>query len=75
MIMAEEKREEFQLEEAFGKIEALLSKLTDRNVSLEESFALYQEGVKLLKRCNEQIDHVEKQMLLIDEEGQTHEFS
>ena len=38
MIMAEEKREEFQLEEAFGKIEALLSKLTDRNVSLEESF-------------------------------------
>ena len=69
MIMAEEKRE------AFGKIEALLSKLTDRNVSLEESFSLYQEGVKLLKLCNDQIDHVEKQMLLIDEEGQTHEFS
>ena len=66
MIMAEEK---------FGKIEALLSKLTDRNVSLEESFSFYQEGVKLLKLCNDQIDHVEKQMLLIDEEGQTHEFS
>lgn len=73
--MAEEKKEEFRLEEAFGKIEELLGKLNDRDVSLEESFALYQEGMKLLKQCNEKIDRVEKQMLLIDEEGSIHEFS
>lgn len=44
-------------------------------MTLEESFGLYQEGMGLLKLCNENIDHVEKQMLQIDEEGQTHEFS
>ena len=44
-------------------------------MSLEESFSLYQEGMKLLKQCNDKIDHVEKQMLQIDEEGQIHEFS
>lgn len=66
---------EIRLEEAFGKIEELLGKLGDKEVSLEESFALYQEGMKLLKLCNDQIDHVEKQMLQIDEEGQTHAFS
>lgn len=68
-------QEQFRLEEAFDRIEALLEKLQDKNVTLEESFGLYQEGMGLLKLCNENIDHVEKQMLQIDEEGQTHEFS
>ena len=67
--------EQFRLEEAFDRIEALLEKLQDKDVTLEESFGLYQEGMGLLKLCNENIDHVEKQMLQIDEEGQTHEFS
>ena len=68
-------QEQFRLEEAFDRIEALLEKLQDKDMTLEESFGLYQEGMGLLKLCNENIDHVEKQMLQIDEEGQTHEFS
>ena len=68
-------QEQFRLEEAFDRIEALLEKLQDKDVTLEESFGLYQEGMGLLKLRNENIDHVEKQMLQIDEEGQTHEFS
>ena len=68
-------QEQFRLEEAFDRIEALLEKLQDKDVTLEESFGLYQEGMVLLKLCNENIDHVEKQMLQIDEEGQIHEFS
>ena len=68
-------QEQFRLEEAFDRIEALLEKLQDKDVTLEESFGLYQEGMGLLKLCNENIDHVEKQMLQIDEKGQTHEFS
>lgn len=70
-----ENKEEFRLEEAFGTIEVLLEKLGDREVSLEESFRLYQEGMQLLKQCNDKIDRVEKQMLQIDEEGQIREFS
>lgn len=70
-----EKEEEFHLEQAFDQIEELVNRLGDREVSLEDSFTLYQEGMKLLKRCSEKIDRVEKQMLLIDEEGETHEFS
>ena len=68
-------QEQFRLEEAFDRIVALLEKLQDKDVTLEESFGLYQEGMGLLKLCNENIDHVEKQMLQIDEEGQIHEFS
>ena len=67
--------EPFRLETAFDQIEQLLQKLQEGEVSLEESFRLYEQGLKLLQKCNENIDHVEKQMLQIDEEGHTHEFS
>lgn len=75
MIMTEEKKEEFRLEKAFGEIEEILEKLGDRDVSLEDSFVLYRQGMELLKQCNERIDRVEKQMLQLDEEGQIHDFS
>ncbi len=71
----EEKKEKFQLEAAFDRVEEVLEKLGDQDVSLEESFTLYREGMQLLKQCNEQIDRVEKQMLEIDEEGNTSGFS
>ena len=67
--------EPFRLETAFDQIEQLLQTLQEGEVSLEESFRLYEQGMKLLQKCNENIDHVEKQMLQIDEEGHTHEFS
>ena len=67
--------EPFRLETSFDQIEQLLQKLQEGEVSLEESFRLYEQGMKLLQKCNENIDHVEKQMLQIDEEGHTHEFS
>lgn len=44
-----EKKETFSLEEGLEKIERLLERLTDREVTLEESFRLYQEGMELLK--------------------------
>lgn len=74
--MAEEKKDkEFRLEEAFEQIEKILERSGDKDVSLEESFTLYQEGMRLLQLCSAQIDRVEKNMLLIDEEGGLHEFS
>jgi exodeoxyribonuclease VII small subunit len=35
-------------------------------VSLEDSFALYKEGIELIKECNEKIEKVEKQIKLIE---------
>ena len=66
---------ELKLEEALDRIDALLNQMGVKDVSLEETFRLYQEGMRLLKNCREQIDRVEKQMIQIDEEGQIHEFS
>ena len=48
--------------------------MNTKEVSLDDSFALYTEGTKLLKYCNEQLDTVEKKMLVLSEEGELHEF-
>ena len=62
------------LEKAFEELEVIIEKMNDREVSLDDSFALYTEGTKLSKYCNEQLDMVEKKMLVLSEEGELHEF-
>ena len=48
--------------------------LEDENISLEESFTVYQKGMELLKYCNESIDKVEKKVLVLNGEGKLDEF-
>ena len=62
------------LEEAFTRIESILTQMEEPEISLEESFRLYHQGMDMLKACNSKIDKVEKKMLLLDEEGEEHEF-
>ena len=66
--------EEQTLEELFGKLDEIVAGLEDSSVSLEDSFKAYEEGVTLLKLCNEKIDRVEKQVLVLNEEGGLDEF-
>ena len=75
--MAEKKGqslEEQSLEEIFSDLEQTIKKMEEGEISLEESFQLYQQGMDMLKACNSKIDKVEKKMLLLDEEGEEHEF-
>ena len=44
-------KKEKTLEEAFAQLDEMLEKLSDKDVSLEESFKVYTEGTKLLKYC------------------------
>ena len=50
------------LEEVLGEVEAIIQRMQRRDISLEESFALYQEGMEGLKVCNE------KKLILLNEE-------
>ena len=62
------------LETVFKELDEVVKKLEGENVSLEESFQLYHKGMDLLKVCNEKIDTVEKKMMILDENGEQHEF-
>ena len=70
----QEMQEGFQLEEAFEKLEKTVAALEREDISLEESFRIYQEGMELLKKCNLEIDQVEKKVLVLNEDGESHEF-
>lgn len=65
---------QISLEESFNKIDEIISSLEDPKVSLEDSFKLYNEGLKLVKTCNSQIDKVEKQIIILNQEGNTDEL-
>ena len=75
--MAEKKEQSLEdqsLEEIFSDLEQTIKEMEDGEISLEESFRLYHQGMDILKACNSNIDKVEKKMLLLDEEGEEHEF-
>jgi exodeoxyribonuclease VII small subunit len=65
---------ELTIEQTFEKLEDTIAKLQEEDVSLEDSFKLYKEGMKLIKSCNDKIDKVEKQVLKLNENGDLDEF-
>lgn len=65
---------ELTLDETFERLEAAIGKLEQEDISLEESFRIYKEGMKLIQSCNEKIDKVEKEVLKLNEDGNLEEF-
>jgi len=60
-----ERKQEQSIEETFARLDELLEKLEASDTSLEESFACYEAGMKLVKACSDKIDKVEKQMMIL----------
>lgn len=67
-------KKEVPLEEAFDKIEELLEALESDEITLEDSFRYYEQGMKLIKYCNATIDKVEKKVQKLSEKGELDEF-
>lgn len=65
---------ELTLEQMFEKLEEAIEKLEREDISLEDSFKIYREGMKLIQTCNEKIDKVEKEVLKLSENGELNEF-
>ncbi|MDD3142109.1 MAG: exodeoxyribonuclease VII small subunit [Lachnospiraceae bacterium] len=62
------------IEDIFIALEEVMSQLERADISLEESFRLYRQGMDMLKLCNEKIDTVEKKVMMLDDSGESHEF-
>lgn len=65
---------ELTLEQMFEKLEESIQKLELEDISLEDSFKIYREGMKLIQTCNDKIDKVEKEVLKLSENGELDEF-
>ena len=62
------------VEEAFTKIEEKIQALEKEDISLDDSFKEYQEGMVLLKQCHEMIENVEKKVQKIAIDGSLEDF-
>ncbi len=67
-------QDQLTIEEAFSQLEQLVARLEGGEASLEQSFALYQEGMKLAQLCGQKIDRIEKQLIMVDESEETNGF-
>lgn len=62
--MAEQK-----FEEAYGKLEAIVKRLEEGNLSLEEALKAFEEGVRLARLCSRKLDEAEKKVEILLKES------
>ena len=67
-------KENRTLEELFQELDGMMRQMEEPGLSLEQAFSLYHRGIELLKSCNDKIDTVEKQIQILEENGECHEF-
>lgn len=67
--MAEQEKD-LTIDQCFEQIEELINKLESDDISLEQSFEMYNKGINLVKECNDKIDTVEKKIKIIESENQ-----
>jgi exodeoxyribonuclease VII small subunit len=69
--MSRESMAKEKFEEALSKLEGIVERLEQGDISLEESLKLFEEGVRLSRFCSQKLDEAEKkvEILLKDDEG------
>ena len=65
---------DFSLEQSFEELEKMVAALEDENITLEDSFKLYKDGMELIEKCASSIDSVEKKVMVLNENGGLDEF-
>lgn len=53
----------FVFEDALKRIEEIVNSLEKGEVTLRESMALFEEGTVLIRRCSEELDTAEQQVV------------
>ena len=69
MKITEQNQTEKGIEELFSQIEDIISDMEGADVSLEQAFSLYQQGIALVRQCNGKIDRVEKEIQILNQKS------
>ena len=68
------KEKTVSLEERFEHIEEIINKMETGDITLDESFDLYKNGLEEIKAANAMLESIEKAMLVLNEDGSLEEF-
>lgn len=58
------------IEETFASLEEIIAILENKETTLEDAFAQYEKGIKLVKDANKALDDVEKKILVLQGDGE-----
>lgn len=61
---------EMTYEKAIHRLEEIVSKLESNEIPLEDSIALFQEGIELSQYCDQKLKNIQKKVAQIYENGQ-----
>ncbi len=61
--------EKMSLEEMLNSLEDCVNDMENGELSLEESFETFKKGMELVKKCNAEIDAVEKEVVKLMDDG------
>lgn len=74
--MTNENFEKMSYEEAVKKLEAIVNRLEDTEIPLEESLSSFQEGIALSRYCREKLAEIEYRVdYLLKEEQESLSFT
>ena len=70
--MSEKKYDGINFEEALGKLESIVRALETGNIALDKSLESFEDGIKLIRRCNFLLDDAEKKVKILtrDDSGE-----
>ncbi|MCR5527065.1 MAG: exodeoxyribonuclease VII small subunit [Lachnospiraceae bacterium] len=72
--MSPAKKKELTIEEGFKHLDEAVKKMDSDDITLEESFAVYEKAMQVLKSTREKIDEVEKKVMVVNENGDRETF-
>lgn len=61
-------------EEAINRLEEIVNLLENNEIALEDSIALFQEGISLSQYCDTKLKNIQEKVAQIYEDGQLREF-
>lgn len=62
-------KKSFPFEESISRLEALVERMEDGNLSLEESLKTFEEGIKLTRECQQALKTAEQKVKLLIEKN------
>ena len=61
--------QEKTIEQSFEALEEIISKMESSDISLDDSFTLYKEGMAELQKANAKIEQTKKAVMAISKDG------
>lgn len=67
-------KKEFNIDQGFDQLDQIIETLSSEDVKLSDAVKLYTEGVGIVKQCKDSLDKVEKELILLNKDGEEDEL-